>query len=44
MEARAIARTIKIAPRKARLVIDLVRNKNVEAAEVILNNLNARVK
>lgn len=40
MEARAIAKTIRIAPRKARLVIDLVRNKNVEAAEVILNNLN----
>ena len=29
MEARAIAKNVKIAPRKARLVIDLVRGKSV---------------
>lgn len=40
MEARAIAKNVKIAPRKARLVIDLVRGKTVEEADVILANLN----
>ena len=40
MEARAIAKNVKIAPRKARLVIDLVRGKSVAEADVILANLN----
>ena len=40
MEARAIAKNVKIAPRKARLVIDLVRGKSVTEADVILANLN----
>lgn len=40
MEARAVAKTVRIAPRKARLVIDLIRGKNVEEAEVILKSLN----
>ena len=40
MEARAIAKNVKIAPRKARLVIDLIRGKNVSDADKILNNLN----
>lgn len=40
MEARAIAKNVKIAPRKARLVIDLVRGKTVAQADVILSNLN----
>ena len=40
MEARAIAKNVIIAPRKARLVIDLVRGKSVAEAEVILSNLN----
>ena len=40
MEARAIAKNVRIAPRKARLVIDLVRGKSVVEAEVILSNLN----
>ncbi len=40
MEARAIAKNVRIAPRKARLVIDLVRGKSVAEAEVILSNLN----
>ncbi len=39
MEAKAIAKTVRIAPRKARLVIDLVRGKKISEAEVILNNL-----
>ena len=40
MEARAIAKNVRIAPRKARLVIDLVRGKSVAEAEIILSNLN----
>ena len=40
MEAKAIAKTVRIAPRKARLVIDLIRNKSVAEADNILANLN----
>ncbi|MDD3391952.1 MAG: 50S ribosomal protein L22 [Bacilli bacterium] len=40
MEAKAIAKGLRIAPRKARLVIDLVRGKNVIEADKILNNIN----
>ena len=40
MEARAIAKGLRIPPRKARLVIDLIRGKNVQEADKILNNLN----
>mgnify|MGYP003304384503 CR=1 FL=1 len=40
MEARAIAKGLRIAPRKARLVIDLVRGKSVAEADIILSNLN----
>ena len=40
MEAKAIAKGLRIAPRKARLVIDLVRGKSVEEADRILSNLN----
>ncbi|MBN2267990.1 MAG: 50S ribosomal protein L22 [Acholeplasmataceae bacterium] len=36
METKAIARTIRIAPRKARLVIDLIRGKNIKEAQAIL--------
>lgn len=40
MEARAIAKGIRIPARKARLVIDLIRGKDVAEADKILNNLN----
>ena len=36
MQAKAIARTIRIAPRKARLVVDLIRGKSVDEALAIL--------
>ena len=40
MEAKAIAKGLRIAPRKCRLVIDLIRGKSVEEADRILNSLN----
>src|SRR5688500_17072667 len=39
MEARAISRHVRVAPRKARLVIDLIRGKNVEDAYATLQYL-----
>ena len=42
MEAKATARTVLIAPRKARLVVNLVRGKDVSDATAILNNLNKK--
>ncbi|MBA4549383.1 50S ribosomal protein L22 [Thermoactinomyces intermedius] len=36
MKAKAVARYVRIAPRKARLVIDLIRGKSVEEALAIL--------
>ncbi|MDP3058878.1 MAG: 50S ribosomal protein L22 [bacterium] len=36
MEAKAVARNIRIAPRKARIVIDLIRGKSVGEAITIL--------
>ena len=40
MEARAIAKEVRTVPRKARLVIDLIRGKSVKEADVSLKNLN----
>ncbi len=40
MEAKAIAKGVRIAPRKARLTIDLIRGKDVTEADIILANLN----
>lgn len=40
MEAKAIAKNVRTAPRKARLVINLIRGKSVEEADIILSNLN----
>ena len=40
MEAKAIAKSLRIAPRKCRLVIDLIRVKNVVEADIILSNIN----
>lgn len=40
MEAKATHKGARIAPRKARLVIDLIRGKDVAEAKTILANLN----
>lgn len=42
MEAKAIARYLRLTPRKARLVADLVRGKNVEEALNILTFTNKK--
>jgi len=36
VEARAVARYVRIAPRKVRIVLDLIRNKDVDEALAIL--------
>ncbi|PRO64603.1 50S ribosomal protein L22 [Alkalicoccus urumqiensis] len=38
MEAKAVAKQVRIAPRKARLVVDLIRGKEVGEAIAILNH------
>lgn len=42
MEARAIAKTLRVSHIKARLVVDLIRGKNVNDALDILNNMNKK--
>jgi large subunit ribosomal protein L22 len=39
MEARAVLRYVRVTPRKTRLVIDLIRGKNVQDAIAILTHL-----
>jgi len=38
VEAKAIAKYVRIAPRKVRIVIDLIRGKNVTEALAVLKN------
>ena len=38
MEAKAMAKSLRLSPRKARLVVDLIRGKKVGQAVAILNN------
>ena len=42
MEARAIAKTLRVSPIKTRLVVDLIRGKSVNDALNILNNMNKK--
>lgn len=42
MEAKAIAKTLRVSPIKARLVIDLIRGKDVNVALNLLNNMNKK--
>jgi len=42
MEAKAIARQVRIAPRKVRLVVDLIRGKSIGEAYSILKNTPKR--
>ena len=42
MEAKAIAKTLRISPIKERLVIDLIRGKDVNVALNILSNMNKK--
>jgi large subunit ribosomal protein L22 len=36
MEVKAIAKTVRVTPRKARLVLDLIRGKDIKEAQAIL--------
>jgi len=40
--SKAIARFIRISPRKTRLVADMIRGKPIDEAQAILNNLGKR--
>lgn len=43
-EVRAIAKSVRMSPRKAKLVIDLMRGKKVGEALAIVNNVESTVK
>ena len=43
MEAKAVARYVRVSPRKARIVVDLVRGKSVIQAREILAFTNRGV-
>ena len=38
VQAKAVLKTVRIAPRKTRLIIDLIRGKDVAEARAILDN------
>ena len=40
MEVKAVAKNVGVTPRKARLVVDLIRNKSVMEANAILRLTN----
>jgi large subunit ribosomal protein L22 len=42
MEAKAVAKGMRISADKARLVIDLIRNKDILKARAVLKNLNKK--
>ena len=42
MEGKAIAKSVRLSPIKARLVIDLIRGKKVDEAVTILENRNKK--
>ncbi len=42
MEAKAIAKTLRVSPIKVRLVVDMIRNKNANVALNILLNTNKK--
>ena len=43
MEAKAIAKGLRVSPIRARLVADLIRGKNVQEALQILNNVHNKL-
>ncbi|HOZ88638.1 MAG TPA: 50S ribosomal protein L22 [Bacilli bacterium] len=42
MEAYALHKSAMIAPRKARMTLDLIRGKNIKTAQGILANINTK--
>ena len=42
MEAKAIAKSVRMSPRKVRLVVDLIRGKQVGEAYAVLRNTSRR--
>ena len=44
LNVKAIAKSVRMSPRKAKLVIDLIRGKKVGQAIAILNNVESTVK